>query len=49
VSVIFAEVFVHAVIFAPLASCQVHLQRPLPPLLAHFITLDQLADPVKQK
>jgi hypothetical protein len=42
-------VFVDAVIVAPLASCQVHLQRTLPSLLVHFLTLDELADPVKQK
>jgi hypothetical protein len=47
--VIFAEVFVDAVVIAPLASFQVHLQCPLPPLLAHFLTLDELADPVKEK
>ena len=47
--VIFAEVFVVAVVVAPLASFQVHLQCPLPPLLAHFLTLEELADPVKQE
>ena len=47
--VVFAEVFVDAVVVAPLASFQVHLQYPLPPLLAHFLTLNELGDPAKQK
>jgi hypothetical protein len=47
--VIFAEVFVDAVVVVPLASFQVHLQCLLPPLLAHFLTLYELAYPVKQK
>jgi len=46
--VIFAEVFVDAVVVAPVASFQFHL-RCLPPLLAHFLTLYGLAYPVKQK
>jgi hypothetical protein len=47
--VIFAEVFDDAVVVAPLSSFQVHLLCPLRPLNAHFLTLDELADPVKQK
>jgi hypothetical protein len=47
--VIFAEVFVDAVVVAPLESFQVHLQCLFPPLLALFLTLDELAYPGKQK
>jgi hypothetical protein len=48
--VIFAEAFVDSVVdVAPLVSFQVHLQCPVPPVLAHFLTLDELAGPVKQK